>query len=202
MSVMQWAAVSKYVKPDMDKKVKSYTALSVFGFILGIAGFVSFALFGILVVVRFGFEYFPYIVIPFVCFPAGMATGMVSLAKKAQFKALLGVAEQIKQYDRVLIVKLVPSAAGTYFASDYVLLIKKLIETKNLEGYEVVADVVVAKTELHVSEYDAKQEYEEYVKLQNGIVEEEEVITECPSCGAPVENLDAKFCQYCGKILK
>ena len=77
---------------------------------------------------------------------------------------------------------------------------EKLIETGNLDGYEIIGDVGVAKTELDATETDFIVAPPAATHVTQVIVQQPRQ-TSCPNCGAPITQNSGKFCSHCGTKL-
>lgn len=78
------------------------------------------------------------------------------------------------------------------------IIVKKLIQTKNIDFYEVVGDVAVAKTELRLKAKDLIKNTASEVPTNINIITDKP--TKCPSCGSAITD-NSKFCSYCGSRL-
>ncbi len=216
----------KLIKPNIMRRKTVAKALMVLGILIVAGGFVGFAVTGAMLGMRGGgkgFGQFGFIFIPFFAVPFGVFFAAFSSAKLNGYNTLASIVELIKMSDRSIIDAVVPEAASrvvvnnVYGTSGYVdpqklLIVKKLIETGNLEGYEVVADKVVAKCGT-LTESEAEEMFDEYVSSKTPAfgfaampsaftaAAEKPVIVKCPDCGAPVGD-NEKFCQYCGRRLR
>ena len=79
-------------------------------------------------------------------------------------------------------------------------IVAKLIETGNLDGYEIVGEAGVAKTELDADETDFIVAPPAATHVTQVIVQQPRQ-TSCPNCGAPITQSSGKFCSHCGTKL-
>lgn len=196
----------KLITGNLATQERIYGALAICGFILCAASFIGFALTGFFVVGRMGLKYFPFILIPFFAFPLSMMLGVFFLTKKNYVKNIKNIADGIKFSDEKLIAEM-------FGVSDFQIkqgaeIVAKLIETGNLDGYELIGGVMVAKKTLMFTEEEAVARNDAYLQPYRAMDEAKAaaaagpVLTECPHCGAPITNTKARFCQYCGKLIK
>ncbi len=207
----------KNVKPNLKREVIKYKVLLVFSSLLIIFGFLGFILSSLLTSTN-DFESFPTIVIfpiiCFFCFPVGGTLTGAFKIRLSKVKYIYDLSEKLNGFDSILIERFF---SNTFIKEiDKLLFVQKLIATGNLPNHEIVANVLVAKKVLRISEADARQQYAEYMCIKNGtyvppinvtssdIFPEiaAEIITHCPGCGALIEENGSNFCQYCGRRLK
>ena len=142
--------------------------------------------------------------IPFACFAAAAFVMPFAMAKKNFYRLLCAVADRIESADSTVIASLAVDLSPA--AEDAArITVGAIIAGGALPDYEIVADKVVAKKSLALSDKKAEEMYGEFVARVNSVAAvsvavraEEKVPTHCPSCGAPVVRDGAKFCESCG----
>lgn len=143
--------------------------------------------------------------IPFACFAAAAFVMPFAMAKKNFYRLLCAVADRIESADSTVIASLAVDLSPA--AEDAArITVGAIIAGGALPDYEIVADKVVAKKSLALSDKKAEEMYGEFVARVNSVMTvpgaagaaEEKVPTHCPSCGAPVVRDGAKFCESCG----
>jgi len=151
---------------------------------------------GVLTGVTGNFAFIALTVIGFFCFPvSGIAVG-ITTAKAAAAKRTLGIIDEIYAKDCTYIKDL--SLASHIGENKTLVLVKRLIETKNVEFYEVVGDIAVAKTELRLKVSDLiKKADSTSISTINVIANKP---SRCLSCGSAITD-NSKFCSYCGSRL-
>ncbi len=187
------------VRPDMEAYAEQLKTLSiVFG--IGIAvGFLCFLLGGISAASSFQPGVPGLVIFGFICFGACGFLSAMFTAKSSAAQQLVQLMRQVKASDKTLIQNLsfgqIPSHAHTLQA------VKALISTGNLQGYEVVADFIVAKTSLNLRPEDviapSPAPAPQAVILKS---QPKPQIIACPACGGTFGETD-KFCTYCGARL-
>jgi len=80
-------------------------------------------------------------------------------------------------------------------------IVERLIETKNIEGYEVIGLVGVAKTSLRARESDFVVAQHVNVVGGNTTTQEQQRATHCAGCGSAITKESGKFCGFCGTKL-
>ena len=143
--------------------------------------------------------------IPFACFAAAAFVMPFAMAKKNFYRLLCAVADRIESADSTVIASLAVDLSPA--AEDAArITVGAIIAGGALPpDYEIVADKVVAKKSLALSDKKAEEMYGEFVARANSVAAvsvavraEEKVPTHCPACGAPVVRDGAKFCESCG----
>jgi len=186
----------KLVTPNIHaKNAKTKTA-----FAFAIAGIpicmVLFMLGGALSgVISFGFM--ALTLIGFVGFGiCGMVLNVLHL-KKEKYKHLIILLDEIKMNDKSIIDNL--SITRTIGKNSVIGIIRKLIETKNLEDYEIIGDIGVAQKSLQarVSDFAVVVNKQVIMTAQ----QEPQRPPRCSSCGAAVKQDSGRFCAFCGTKL-
>lgn len=90
-------------------------------------------------------------------------------------------------------------------------VMQALIDTGNLSGYHIVADVMMVKDGVEISEQEALAEYElkynPYIAARMGAAPPPQVplnltntaASACPYCGETINDAAPRFCPHCGK---
>lgn len=207
MAVLLSPPTPNQVTPDARKKYKRLGIGMGVCIATFVAAFVSFAAIGFSAVATFGEVSMAYIAIPFGLFLVAMVMFSTFASKRARMGGLIALLDKIENADHTVILSLNPTA-GEGNAASTVAVVKKCIEVGLLSDYEVVADVVVAKKSLAMSDEDATAAYDAYIAVAMPNTALVEMLREksspafCSSCGAPVENSSSKYCQYCGAKLR
>ena len=189
---------------DVRKKNAVFTAVMSVAAFAVVASFIAFI---VLMSVRGGGRreiHFFWNFIPFACFAAGAFVMPFAMAKKNFYRQLCAVADRIECADSTVIASLAADLSPA--AEDAArITVGAIIAGGALPDYEIVADKVVAKKSLTLSDKKAEEMYGEFVARANSVAAvsvavraEEKVPTHCPSCGAPVVRDGAKFCESCG----
>lgn len=142
--------------------------------------------------------FFPVLILGFLGFPSSVLSLVFFSTRIANYNTLIAIVDTISQRDKVFFHNLYCFG----FSSDLLLsnTINKLLKTGNLKGYKVVADVVVIKDTLYLSEEDALREYKE---LKYGTIAvsdfetKESFDTECCYCHTKMKN-EWLYCPKCG----
>lgn len=102
---------------------------------------------------------FPVLIVGFLGFPSSIFSLVFFSARMSNMNSLITMSDLISQRDKVFF----PNLYCFGFSSDLLVsnAINKLVQTGNLKGYKVVADVVVVKDSVYLSEEDAVREYKE-----------------------------------------
>ena len=79
-------------------------------------------------------------------------------------------------------------------------IVAKLIETGNLEGYEIIGGVGIAKKDLRACEDDFIIVPPATAHITQVIVQQPKR-TNCAGCGAPITHESGRFCKFCGTKL-
>ena len=155
-----------------------------------------------------GNETMQYIFIPFAVFGACAVTMPFLFTMRARYSQLVALADRIAAKDATVIASL--AALQTVPAFEAMkITVGSLLKGGALPGYEIVGEVV-AKTSLSLSEEKAKEMYDEFIALALPSAAALSMAKEqasplpryCPSCGAPVTEEGAKFCESCGVKLR
>lgn len=155
-----------------------------------------------------GNETMQYIFIPFAMFGACAVTMPFLFTMRARYSQLVALADRIAAKDATVIASL--AALQTVPAFEAMkITVGSLLKGGALPGYEIVGEVV-AKTSLSLSEEKAKEMYDEFIALALPSAAALSMVKEqasplpryCPSCGAPVTEEGAKFCESCGVKLR
>lgn len=126
---------------------------------------------------------------------------MILSTKAARYSQLQRVVQVVKQQEKVLLLSLfgyTPNAAA---------VARKLIETGNLAGYRLVADVMLVKEGIEVSEEEAKAEqaklFNAYAAASMGApLPADTAAAPAPeSTETPAKATAPKFCPQCGTAL-
>ena len=125
----------------------------------------------------------------------GVIPVMVILFTSVKIDTSVKLMNEIKKTDKRRLDALF--AYHSLGKTQMIAIINKLIETKNLEGYEVIGDVGIAKTELHAAESDFEVAPPVYTQV---IIQQplEKRPNNCPNCGAAIKEDSGKFCPFCG----
>lgn len=158
-SVSTFGNPAKIIKPDMEKRSKRIRTIRNLTFAGIFICFFGFAACGILLTNFADIDLLPLIAIPFIGFITCGITTALNSVNQMRYKSIIQIIENIKIKDKVLIVQL-PSV-GT--EAQMVEIVKKLIETQNIVGYELISNKLVAKEELGISEQKANEEYDKFV---------------------------------------
>lgn len=149
---------NKIIRPDLASVVKKDKIIGYAGALACVFAVVVFVLIVTLVVKNFGGWYLFLLIAPLALFLLGAVIAVRYSTYSAIAKAYLETVNEIKGQD----VAVIAEYMGEH--PDTVSVARKLIETGNLDGYEMVADLVLAKLEKSVSVDEAKNLYAEYKK--------------------------------------
>ena len=147
--------------------------------------------------------------IPFGCFAVAAVSMPVVMFQKNKYANLAALAERIESKDATVIASLSP--VQTLPAFDAMkATVRAIIAGGALPDHEIVGEEVVARRSAGVTEDEARDMYAEYLALAFPAAAAVDILKSqvaaapryCPSCGAPVESEDAKFCSSCGVRLK
>ena len=120
----------------------------------------------------------------------------VSGSKTFKYKLLVTLKNEIMWNDKISINSLSLShAVGT---SSVIMLVKKMIDTGNLDGYEVIGQVGVAKRSVMARESDFAGAPAEPVRVVVDGVRRQ--LYNCPNCGNAITSGE-RFCDHCGTRL-
>ena len=194
------------VVPDVEGKYKKMRVLRVLGIGIAVAGFLC-SILCILLSVAADINSIPFMSIPMVFIFVGMMLFMLFNYKAMQYARVKAVVNTVKSRDKVLLMDIFS------FESNALELAQAMIDTGNLSDYELVAGVLLAKKELHISEREAIAMHDERMRTSRALapimgippVTEGEEKTKlkqnfCTQCGAEVKDTD-KFCPSCGTKL-
>ncbi|MCL1901207.1 MAG: zinc ribbon domain-containing protein [Firmicutes bacterium] len=133
------------------------------------------------------------ICLPFtILFGLGAIPLFIIAAKSNRLAVLIRHMELLEKYGKLSFDAF---TLGRYGSKDIcVKVAAKLIESKNLDGYEIIGDIGVAKIEMHATVKDF-----EPVPLEV-IYKEVKQIYNCPNCGSAI-TANSKSCPYCGTKL-
>ena len=138
---------------------------------------------------------FGLIFIPFIGFAIfSMLTSYLYGRYKVAY-AMVVVINQIEQIEKILIENIDYTIGSRNTNTLYV--IKLLIQTHNLEDYEIIENTMVAKKDLHLTKKDVTEDMMPEVVLTNINKNEKCIDGYCPKCGTQLEAGD-NFCSKCG----
>lgn len=187
--------ILKAIKPNFNKIFKIYKIIAI---LFPISFILSMVLFGILFIREFNVV---LITIPLLTFVLGIAFMIFCLVKVTYAVQVEGIIRTIELKDKTLIV----SISQAYREKDMILIVKKLLEAGFLSDYENIGDIMLAKKELHISESEARKEYNEEkgIKTDNHVkptyAEADSYnVTYCPECGNKNKIYD-NYCSNCGR---
>jgi|GEM_PF-2934073 len=116
--------------------------------------------------------------------------------KGSKQKALITIMNEIKGHDKINIADLSINKTHSYIGKSTIfLIIKKLVETGNLGGYEVIGVVGVAKTSCRATERDFMSPAHAAGVIVGDVKKR---AAKCTGCGAPISKSSDGFCGYCG----
>lgn len=183
--------ISNVISADFNVKYKLCRFLVFFGAGLAIVSFIAFPAVGFGLGFGAGKEIFPWILFPFIGVILGMVCLMVSIMRLNKLKRVKQIIDAIKATDKVFIFQLAGAASLEAMIRPS---IKKMVDVGLLEGYSVIADVLVAKDELGISDEAAMKEY----NATNPMIKFSAVgKAYCRNCGTEINAEDA-FCPKCG----
>ena len=142
------------VVPNVEKRYNSMRVLRAVGVAIAILAFV-----GVIVIMAISFTdtsngmLMPFIPIPMLCIMAGMLILAFGNYKAMQYARVKAAVNTIKSRDKILLLDVFS------MESNSLELAQAMLDTGNLPGYELVGSVMLAKTELHVSEEEAVAEH-------------------------------------------
>lgn len=177
------------VVPNARKKHKIFGIAVYCCIALIAASFISFAAVGIATVTTMGKISMFFAMIPFFGFVLGGALLSVFSTKRARLAGLVNLLDRVESSDYSVLVSLSPVAEAAYMTRT-AETVKKCVAQGLLPDYEIVADVVVAKKSIAMSDADAKTAYDDYIALAMpnaayvDMVRDESKPAFCPSCGA------------------
>lgn len=173
-------AVEKVIKPNMEEYAQKLSIYRTLTYIGVVACFMGFGALGFRMVSSFEFGFSPIIFIPFLGFGGfGVLAGLLQTrARMAQ--AIVSVMNQIKSTDKVEIGDI--SYTFKNFSGDVLHIIRLLISTNNLNGYQIIDNRIVAKDGITIT---TKEETNAQTYA-------------CSDCGAMLKGSDI-YCPKCGK---
>jgi len=121
----------------------------------------------------------------------GILAGINS-QKEQKLKQIILLMNEIKYNDKCFIESLTMTRHKG--RSSVAMVIRRLIETGNLDGYSLIGDIAVAKTSLGLSERNFTQGSQNIVFHPVS----EARSNRCESCGAAKTGGDDKACGFCG----
>lgn len=199
-------AVTKCGNVRVRKTV--FTVVLIIGVLVIFAAFISFIALSATAGSGRGNETMQYIFIPFAVFGACAVTMPFLFTMRARYSQLVALADRIAAKDATVIASLAVQQTVPAFEA-MKITVGSLLKGGALPGYEIVGEVV-AKTSLSLSEEKAKEMYDEFIALALPSAAALSLAKEqasplpryCPSCGAPVTEEGAKFCESCGVKLR
>lgn len=151
------SVIEKLVGPDMKRRTKKAKRNQVFFFIMIFVCFFGFGFCGF--AMTMGWLPLPIMFIPFVGFPIFGVLSGTSGSKVGMCNRIVFVMDYINGKDRELIVRIpVPGLSEETLR----YTVQRLIETGNLKGYVIIANVMVASVDSYTSEDYARGEYQKY----------------------------------------
>lgn len=202
------------VVPNVEGRYKRMRALSIAGLCVAIAAFVGTIL-CIILFVAADISSIQYMSIPMPFIVFGMMIFIFANVKSMQYARVKSVVNTVKTREKVLLIDIFP------FEANALELAQALIDTGNLAEFELVAGVLLAKKELHVSEEEAVAMHNERMNGAGGMMgammgvppvypaaQDDMTPTKtaepkprfCTQCGAKLSSTD-KFCPSCGTKL-
>ena len=142
------------VVPNIEKRYNSMRVLRAVGAAIAILAFA-----GVIAIMAVSFSdasdgmILPFIPIPMLCIMAGMLILAFGNYKAMQYARVKAAVNTIKSRDKILLLDVFS------MESNSIELAQAMLDTGNLPGYELVGSVMLAKTELHVSEEEAVAEH-------------------------------------------
>ena len=181
---------------EVAKDLKAKAKLAGFGIPLG---FILFFLGGITAVSTMSMGFPPLIIIGFILFGASGFFAASWGSKAAAAGCYVSLMQQIKGTDKILIKNL--SFAPAVREADTLNAVKGLLRTNNLYGYEIIGDIMVAKTSLNIKIEDILPNTPNAEKVVIFKEKTKPAYTKCPECGAAFGE-NEKFCSYCGARIR
>ena len=142
------------VVPNVEKRYNSMRVLRAVGAAIAILAFA-----GVIAIMAVSFSddsagmILPFMPIPMLCIMAGMLILAFGNYKAMQYARVKAAVNTIKSRDKILLLDVFS------MESNSIELAQAMLDTGNLPGYELVGSVMLAKTELHVSEEEAVAEH-------------------------------------------
>jgi len=185
------------LRENIGEHAASLRSKARLGGILVPVGFVLFVIGGISMAASGSFGFPVPVLIGFFAFGAGGFMSAVYGGQAAAAGAYVSLQNQVRSADKTLINNL--SFTPAQREADTLNAVKGLIRTGNLPGYEVIADMMVAKSSLGIRPEDIAVGGggESKVVL---VSKSSSAPAKCPSCGAAPRSA-GKFCEYCGTKL-
>jgi len=153
---------------------------------------------GVLSGVTQNFAFIAFVPIGFFGFAAtGIALSFIS-NKITSVQSVVSLIGEINARDCTYFKDL--SLARYVGENKILIIVKKLITTKNIDGYETVGDIAVAKKELYLKPSDLINNSTQGGSDSSKINLTVNRPTKCPNCGSAVTD-NSQFCSYCGSKL-
>jgi len=189
-----------FIKPNMAAARRRYRSLAIF---CGLMIPVCMVLFIVLPMVQLGVfsdsldvsSGFPsLIIIPFIGFGAfGMLTGYFGM-RSHKAKLVMDIVTEATSKDKTSIATMTISKhMGENFGF---LVVQKLIETQNLNGFRLIGEVGIAREGMKACESDFVTLSAPAAQPVAASPSKPARATKCPNCGAGTRN--EKFCRFCG----
>ena len=146
----------------------------------------------------------PLIFVGFFMFPVGAMIIGVGQYGRIKDRKILTLIREIEASERISIqslsINFVIGTAGT------IMLIRRLIETKNLEGYEIIGEMGVAKITAGATPQDFMGAQGANMGFAGSPVGMGQPVgqpaqqrrTHCAGCSAPIRENTGRFCNHCG----
>lgn len=140
------------------------------------------------------FAMLPLVFLGFIGFGVCSTLQGVFHLKLARLQLIVDLKHEIEARDKTNLNDL--SLSSYIGKNSIIIIIKKLIDTNNLTGYEIIGSMGVAKTELRAKERD-------FIALSAERIMAENMTRRfnCPNCGAAITKDTDKFCEFCGTRL-
>lgn len=138
----------------------------------------------------------------FILVPFGAIALMIVISKMNKYNIMVKIIDYIKNKDKVVIVTILG------YNKNGSQLLQNLIDSGYLENYHIVADVVIVKNELMMTEQEAMEEYSKYANpalaSSYGLPMPLQVnnFVNCPKCNKLIDINSTNFCPNCGEKLK
>lgn len=149
----------KIIRPNLSEVVKKNRIIGYLGGLICILSIALFAVIVAVVVKKFGSWYLFLLAVPFGTFLLGAIMAVRFSTYATIGKVYLEEIGEIKSKDSVVL----EDVMGAH--PDTPAIVTRLIETGNLDGYELVANKVIAKTALSMDVDEAERLYNEYKGL-------------------------------------
>ena len=188
------------VKPNMKSTYKAAKIRTGLCACLIPVGFILFVTGGFMGVSSFNPGFPPGVLIGFFMFGAGGFLTVFSSISIAKLKHLIGLIDEIQGHDKVSLESL--SLHGTIGKSSLMLIIKKLINTGNLNEYELIGESGVAKKSIQARENDFTSTTSTATATASAWAENTPPPPKrCPNCGASVTEKNERTCRFCNSRL-